>query len=433
MYANAKTTLSACMCAVALTCAGGFGVANVKVRQGADSRQVRVTYDMGDVPAIITIDVKTNGTSIGAANITHLSGDVNRLVTKTGTRCAAYWQADKSWPGHMITDGSVTVEVVAWATNRPPDYCTVNLKNGDVHYYASADQLPGGGVTNAIYKSDYLAMRYISAAGVPWDMGSACEPGRQNDRETCQRITLTNNYYIGVYEFTQAQWKKFFALPEGRYDKGDMRPVSYIKFGCLRESADGSPNPDCDWPAAPSPASLMGQLRNLADGQLAFDLPSEAQWEFACRAGTTEGHWNDGSEILSARGEDANLNKLARYAPTRGKGGFPGGSSGEATTTAVGAFKPNLWGLYDMHGNVREMCLDWYKPTYRYPDDTGAVQTDKSYIPQGFSAPTHSLRGGQAHTANCNLLRSAARSYIYLPSAGGANKQDGFRVVATLP
>ena len=86
-----------------------------------------------------------------------------------------------------------------------------------------------------------------------------------------------------------------------------------------------------------------------------------------------------------------------------------------------------------MHGNVREMCLDWYKPAYRYPDDTGAVQTDKSYIPPGLSAPSHALRGGQAHTANCNLLRSAARSYIYLKNADGANKQDGFRVVATLP
>ena len=432
MKTKAKALLSACACAATLSCIAGFGVANVRVRQAMDSRQVRISYDLGDVPAIITVDVKTNGTSIGAANITHLSGDVNRLVAKTGERCVAYWQADKSWPGHLITDGSLTIDVVAWATNRPPDYCTVNLRNGDVCYYTAADQLPGG-VTNEMYKSDYLAMRLISAAGVQWYMGSTDELGRQDDRETCQRITLTNDYYIGVYEFTQAQWKKFFALPEGRYDRGDLRPVSYIRFGCLRESSDGSQNPNYDWPASPNPASLMGQLRRLSDGQLAFDLPSEAQWEYACRAGTTEGRWNDGSEILSARGADANLNRLARYAPTRRDGGFPGGSRSEATTTAVGSFKPNLWGLYDMHGNVREMCLDWYKPAYRYPDDTGAVQTDKSYIPPGLSALSHALRGGQAHTANCNLLRSAARSYIYLKNADGANKQDGFRVVATLP
>ena len=91
---EAKALLSMCACAATLSCVAGFGVANVRVRQSADSRQVRISYDLGDVPAIITVDVKTNGTSIGAANITHLSGDVNRLVAKTGRRCAAYWQAD---------------------------------------------------------------------------------------------------------------------------------------------------------------------------------------------------------------------------------------------------------------------------------------------------------------------------------------------------
>ena len=428
-----KTIVSACAFAAAFTCAAEFGVANVEVHQGSDSRQVRISYDLKDVPAIITVDVKTNGVSIGAANITHLSGDVNRLVAKTGERCTAYWQADKSWPDHLITDGSVTVDVVAWATNRPPDYCTVNLKNGDVRYYTAADQLPGGGVTNTMYKSDYLAMRYIAAAGVPWYMGSTNEKGRQGDRETYQQITLTNNYYIGVYEFTQAQWQKFFALPSGSYDKGDYRPIAYLLFGYLRESADGTLNAAYDWPAAPNGVSLLGQLRSLTGQQLAFDLPSEAQWEFACRAGTTEGSWNDGSAILQASGADANLNNLARYAATRAVGDYPGGSATEATTTTVGSFKPNLWGLYDMHGNVREMCLDYYKPAYKYPDDTGTVRTDKSYVPSGLSAPSHALRGGQAHTANCNLLRSAARSYIYLPSNGGANKQDGFRVVAVLP
>ena len=146
-----------------------------------------------------------------------------------------------------------------------------------------------------------------------------------------------------------------------------------------------------------------------------------------------EGYWNDGSAILKGSGTDNNLNNLARYAATRAVGDYPGGSASEATTTTVGSFKPNLWGLYDMHGNVREMCLDYYKPTYKYPDDTGTAQTDKSFVPSGLSAPSHALRGGQAHTANCNLLRSAARSYIYLPSNGGANKQDGFRVVAVLP
>ena len=420
-----KTIVSAFAAAAALTCAAEFGIDNVEVYQGPESRQVRISYDLKDVPAIITIDVKTNGATIGAANITHLSGDVNKIVTKTGERCTAYWQADKSWPDHLITDGSVTIDVVAWATNRPPDYCVVNLKNGDVRYYTAADQLPGGGLTNAIYKSDYLVMRYIAAAGVPWYMGSTNEKGRQADRETYQQITLTNNYYIGVYEFTQAQWKKFFALPSSdtsKYDIGDDRPMAYFNFGYLRESSDGTVNASYDWPSAPASASLFGQLRSLTGQQLAFDLPSEAQWEYACRSGTTEGHWNDGSDILVSTGTDANLNNLARYTPTYNVGEYADKFDGAATTAGVGTFRPNLWGLYDMHGNVREMCLDWYKAAYRYPDEHAYPCTDKTNN-------AHSLRGGQAQTGNANHLRSAARSY----TDNTANRQNGFRVAVVLP
>ena len=412
---NTKTIVSACAFAAAFTCTAEFGVSNVEVYQGVDSRQVRISYDLKDVPAIITVDVKTNGVTIGAANITHLSGDVNQLVTKTGERCTAYWQADKSWPDHLITDGSVTVDVVAWATNRPPDYCTVNLKNGDVRYYTAADQLPGGGVTNAMYKSDYLVLRYIAAAGVPWYMGSTNEKGWQAQRETYQQVTLTNDFYIGVYQFTQSQWMKFFSNPSTY--KGDFQPVETFDFGYLRESADGTAASAYEYPASPSSVSLLGQLRSLTGQRLAFDLPSEAQWEYACRAGTTEGHWNDGSEILSASGRDANLDNLAYYNASK--------------PTHVGTKKPNLWGLYDMHGNIREVCLDYYVPCYTYPTGHGEVQASKELsinLATESSGGYHVLKGGQAATGNCFYLRSAARSWKV-----GHNNQDGFRVAITLP
>ena len=415
MRTEKKLAAFACACAAAFTSAAEFGVANVEAHQGSDSRQVRISYDLKDVPAIITVDVKTNGSSIGTANITHLSGDVNKIVTKTGQRCTAYWQADKSWPDHLITDGSVTIDVVAWATNRPPDYCTVNLKNGDVRYYTASDQLPGGGVTNAIYKSDYLAMRYIAAAGVPWYMGSTNELGRQAKRETYQQVTLTNDFYIGVYQFTQAQWKKFFANTSAY--GGDLQPVESMDFGYLRESSDGAADPDYEYPLPPNRASLMGQLRSLTGHQLSFDLPSEAQWEYACRAGTTEGYWNDGSEILSASGRDANLDNLAYYNASK--------------PTDVGTKNPNRWGLYDMHGNIREVCLDYYVPCYIYPTGHGEVQTSKELSVSSATEASggyHVLKGGQAATGNCFYLRSAARSWKV-----GHNNQDGFRVVAVLP
>ena len=173
-----KTIVFAGALAATLMCAAEFGIVDESVEVLGATRTVKIEYTLGDVPAIVTIDVKTNGTSIGTANITHFTGDVNKLVTKTGQKCTAYWRSDKSWPGHSISDNSLTYEVVAWATNRPPDYCAVDLTSGDVSYYTAADQIPDGGLANNKYKSDFLVMRYIAAAGVPWYMGSTNELGR---------------------------------------------------------------------------------------------------------------------------------------------------------------------------------------------------------------------------------------------------------------
>jgi len=271
-------------------------------------------------------------------------------------------------------------------------------------------------------------------------MGSYNELGRQSDRETYQQITLTNDYYMGIYEFTQAQWSKFIDICwmtndlsvngstiDGRDVQyvGDCNPVSHFKFEHLRESSNGTANAACAWPAAPSGDSVMGRLRSLVGDKLLFDLPSEAQWEFACRSGTTEGHWNDGSEILGDEGADDNLDQLAYY------------NTGKYGTAEVGSKNPNLWGLYDMHGNVREMCLDYYKGEYRYPDEHGDVCLDATFRPNSKQDyPGHVLRGGQSDTGRCKYLRSAARSWVLTNSSSEGDyrdKQNGFRVIAVMP
>ena len=109
---------------------------------------VAATYTL-DEPAVVTFDVKTNGVSIGGANLTHAYGDVHRVVA--AGEHTLYWQADKAWQGHRLS--SASFEVVAWATNAPPDYMVVDLvvKKGERTYYISPDQLPDGGVTNRKY------------------------------------------------------------------------------------------------------------------------------------------------------------------------------------------------------------------------------------------------------------------------------------------
>ena len=103
------------------------------VNQSAATRRVTVDYVLA-APAIVTLDVLTNGVSIGAANVTHAYGDVNRVVGGGAHRL--HWQADRSWPGFIFSDDTVSIEVTAWATNSPPDYMVVDLvgKKGDRTY-----------------------------------------------------------------------------------------------------------------------------------------------------------------------------------------------------------------------------------------------------------------------------------------------------------
>ena len=145
--------------------------------------------------------------------------------------------------------------------------------------------------------------------------------------------------------------------------------------------------------------SFMGRIR--AKTGLMFDLPTEAQWEYACRAGTTTA-LNSGKNLLVKTGEDANLNEVGRYDSNLndGKGGY-------SEHTKVGSYLPNAWGLYDMHGNVEEWCLDIRGDDPKY----------------------HALRGGSYYDS-AELCRSS-------PSNGcvssGYNDYFGFRMVFTLP
>lgn len=122
------------------------------------------------------------------------------------------------------------------------------------------------------------------------------------------------------------------------------------------------------YPNAPHPASWLGLLR--ARTGLAFDLPPEADWEFACRAGTATTTWNDGSALSSdPPGRFAgNNNSGGTTSPTDYENwaateGMDDGKTGikVGATALCGRYAPNAWGLYDMHGNLFEFCLDIYQ------------------------------------------------------------------------
>jgi len=308
--------------------------------------------------------------------------------------------------------------VTAWSLDNTPDYMVVDLSESaqpnTQKYYPSVDFLPGselgqtGAITNnTAYRKSKLVMRKIMAKGVEWTMGStALETNRTAAREATHQVMLESNYYIGVFPVTQTQWgliQTSRAAPSyfNNADDRAMRPVEQVCYNEIR-NAGNSPtaNTDYDWPADPNPSSFLGLLRTKTG--IDFDLPSEAQWEFAARAGNGDTKWSDGSGILNNAYTDANLDLLGRY--ERNGGRIPNGtaykdpapSCGATNGTAiVGSYAPNDWGLYDVHGNVWEWCLDWYADDITAHDgkvniDPATPENTRSGAPGGYRV----IRGG---------------------------------------
>ena len=352
-------------------------VTNVSMVQASFGRQVTITYELVNAPngAVVTLDVQTNKTgavtandadwvSIGGEAVCNAQGDVWKKVPQ-GSRTIT-WRPDKSWEGHKVelSEGGARAVVTAWALDNTPDYMVVDIsaaaQPNTQKYYPAADYLPGGILGNPDYRTTSIVMRKIMAQDVEWTMGSTSdEPLRTAASEATHKVKLENNYYIGVFQITQSQWYGV-ATNSGATasfpTEGMMRPMETICYNEVRKtySTSGGINSSGIWPAyatdgvypaEPKNTSFLGLLRTKTG--IDFDLPSEAQWEFACRAEHGSGYWGDGSLIQSS--SDENLRRIACCASNSGN-----------KTAIVGSYAPNSWGLYDMHGNVWELCLDRY-------------------------------------------------------------------------
>ena len=280
-------------------------------------------------------------------------------------------------------------------------YCVIDLSAGPdaskypVSYLAAE---PKGGWTDE-YKTKKLVLRRIEPG--KFKMGGEYE------------VTLTKPFYCGVFEVTQKQYELVTGSNPSEF-KGDMRPVETVSWNAIRGDSD-----TYNWPnsAKVDRNSFVGKLQ--ARTGFKFDLPTEAQWEYACQAGTT-GLFNNGGDF------EADLKKLGRFALNQKKRGFretdeafakhePDGRGGCLEGhTVVGSYQPNAWGLYDMHGNVLEWCLDWHG------DLSGGV-TD----PQGSSSGARRVLRGGSWDRNADYWSSFNRSIGY-PSSGYSS--FGFRL-----
>ncbi len=211
--------------------------------------------------------------------------------------------------------------------------------------------------------------------------------------------TITKPFYMGVFQVTQAQWQNVMGTNPSYY-KGEMRPVEYVSWNDIRGNSS-----TYNWPSVKTVGSttFIGKLQ--AKTGLSFDLPTEAQWEYACRAGTTGSYNNGGSVALLGRYSDTQRDYRGAYTLQH---------------TIVGSYLSNDWGLYDMHGNVLEWCLDWHDSI-----DTAAAASD----PVGASSGSYRVLRGGSWNWDDYFCTSGYRNYNY-PSNG--DNYDGFRLSRTL-
>lgn len=329
-------------------------VENVSVVQRGP-KNVTVTYDLKGEDAIVTFDLLTNGVSIGSQNFTTVSGDVNRVVA-VGDGKSFRWYARLDWPDHVVP--AMTARVTAWKKGAPPDYYVLDLNDGSKTFYESEDALPLG-IDSDEYRTTKMVFRRIHAAGRSFRMGSpkseqtAAGVSRGGTGylgyETLHTISFSKDFFIGVFELTQAQWRKvygsippagadartYYCMPQGFTNDKETLPVQSCTKCTLMFGTEG----DYTAPENMKANSFIGKLRAKAGTGAMYAIPTEAQWEYACRAGTQTA-FNDGRDYDAS----ADYSDIAVYNTTQ--------------PARVGSKKPNAWGLYDMHGNIQEWTLD---------------------------------------------------------------------------
>lgn len=282
---------------------------------------------------------------------------------KYGLLLRAFGEDVAKWPNDLLlkalkSDGS-DAEVAGWQT-------IVENRNEPRPGEEMAIPLPGGVSMTFCWCPATTSEEWKKISGGEkffW-MGSSEKEKKRAGDEVLHKVTLTHGFWISKYAVTQWQWESIMGENPSAFVRGDC-PVEQVSWADCQKFVRG--------------INAMGQ------GIVA--LPTEAQWEYACRAGTMTPY----SFGMTLNGDKANCNGKSPYGTT-----VVGLYREE--TTPVGLYEPNAWGIYDMHGNVWEWCQDWY----------GDYESE-SVDPEGpVSGSDRVIRGGAWHDG-AHFCRSAVR------------------------
>jgi formylglycine-generating enzyme required for sulfatase activity len=252
---------------------------------------------------------------------------------------------------------------------------TRGQKSGELSY-----TIAGGGPVGDSFTND-LGMTFVRIPAGTFMMGSPEDELGRDDDETLHQVTLTDDFYMMTTEVTQDQWEAVMGSNPSHFDEcGGDCPVEMVSWIDVQDFI----------------------LTLNAKDSRSYRLPTEAEWEYATRAGTTTAFYSGGITIKDfACDLDPKLNTIGWYC----------GNSGD-TTHPVGQKQPNFWGLYDMSGNVCEWCQDWYGT---YPENDRINPSGPS------SGVARVIRGGGWYDV-ARRCRSASRT----SSSPGNQRNSGY-------
>lgn len=248
-------------------------------------------------------------------------------------------------------------------------------------------------ITNAI------DMKFVRILPGQFLMGSPADEADRGSDETAHEVKITRPFSIGVHEVTQGQYETVMGANPSWFRKGGGGEARVVDH-----DASTYPVDDVTWQQASEFCSRLSNLPAEKKAGRSYRLPTEAEWEYACRAGAkTPFHYGP-----SLDADQANFCGLSPYkAETKPY---------YQSTWSVGSYEANKFGLYDMHGNVQEWCADWYAP---YAE---GMQTDPKGAAKG---EFRVARGGSWMNSGRNC-RAAQRNKL---DPGYSHYGLGFRVV----